>query len=196
MADDDTQRVEDQDAPDTDNTDSDETVEPTVTTDDDKVSKADYDKLFARMQAADKAKSAAEKALSDKNKAEMSELERTKTELDEAKQLATKLASDVDKLRIENAFFQNNKYTWHDPSDAIAALDMSTVSIGEDGKVEGLTAAIADVAKRKPHFVKKDDKSDPPPVATGDPANGNRKGTKVESADRAALAKRFPALNK
>jgi hypothetical protein len=159
-----------------------------------KVSKEDFDKLFSRMQAADRAKTAAEHKLSEIEKAKLGDLDRAKTERDEAVKENTELQKVVQQMRIENAFHRENKYTWHDSADALAALDMSVVQIGEDGKVEGLKAAIDDVAKRKPHFVKKD--TGPAPVATGDPANGTRKGEKAESADRKALANRFPALRK
>lgn len=160
----------------------------------DTIPKEDFDKLFARMQAADRAKTAAENKLSEIEKAKLGDLDRAKTERDEAVKENAELQKVVQQMRIENAFHRENKYTWHDPADALAALDMSVVQIGEDGKVEGLKAAIDDVAKRKPHFVKKD--TGPAPVATGDPANGTRKGEKAETADRKALANRFPALRK
>lgn len=163
---------------------------------DDKVSKADYDRVFARMQAADRAKTESEKKLSEIEKAKLGDLELAKTERDEAVKMVTNLEKVVHDLRVENAFHRENKYTWHDPADALSALNMANVSIGEDGTVEGLKAAIDDVAKRKPHFVKKDDNSGPKPVASGEPVNGKRQGSKVETADRAALSKRFPALNK
>ena len=179
--------------------DTDTVVEPddvVVDPDKDKVSKADFDKVFARMQAADRAKTIAENKLAEEAKAKLGDLERAQTERDEAVKLNEDLTKAVTALRVENAFHRENKYTWHDPADALAALDMSGVEIGEDGQVSGLKAAIDDVAKRKPHFVKKNDKADPPPVASGDPANGKRKGEPAETADRKALRNRFPALNK
>jgi hypothetical protein len=202
MADDNVQStdVDDQDADTTtgdDTTDKSTTDKPdtVVVAKDDKVAKEDFDKLFARMQAADRAKTAAEQKLADIEKAKMGDLERAQAERDEALAQVAALAKVVENLRIENAFHLENKYTWHDPKDALGALDMSGVEIGEDGKVSGLKSAIDDVAKRKPHFVKKDS-GDPAPVASGDPANGQRKGNKAEGADRKALANRFPALNK
>jgi hypothetical protein len=74
------------------------------------------------------------------------------------------------------------------------------VEIDEDGKVTGMEAAIKDVVKRKPHFVKsqkeKDNASNGAPAANG-ALNGTRKGDeKQNQATRTALAKRFPVLNK
>jgi hypothetical protein len=196
MADDD-KNVQGTDVTDDDvveNEENEENEEKEVTTEQEKINKSDYDKLFARMQAADRAKNAAENKLSAIEKAKMGDLERATAERDEAVKQNAELQKAVQQMQIENAFHRENKYTWHDPADALAALDMSVVQIGEDGKVEGLKAAIDDVAKRKPHFVKKD--TGPAPVATGDPANGTRKGEKAETADRKSLANRFPALRK
>jgi FtsZ-binding cell division protein ZapB len=158
------------------------------------VSQSDYDKLFARMQAADRAKTAAEHKLSEIEKAKLGEVDRLKVDVEELTKENDQLKTQLQTVRIENAFYRENKHTWHDPADALSFLDMSSVTIGEDGKVEGLKSAIDDVAKRKPHLVKKD--TGPEPVASGEPVNGTRKGDKPESGDMKALAKRFPALRK
>lgn len=192
MADDDG-TVQSTDTDDTTVTEDDDTTTSTETKSE-TVSKAEYDKVFARMQAADRAKIDAVNKLSEIEKEKLGNLERAVQERDEAVKENEQLKSEIQKTRIENAFHRENKYTWHDPADALAALDMSVVQIDEDGNVEGLKAAIDDVAKRKPHFVKKD--TGPAPVATGDPANGRRKGDAVETTDRKALATRFPALRK
>lgn len=165
------------------------------------VSKSDFDKLFARMQAADRAKNLAETALREKEKAEMSDLDRTKAELEDERKKAEEAAAQVKTMMVENAFHRENKFAWHDVSDAIAALDLSGVEVTEDGKVTGMAAAIKDVAKRKPHYVKskqegsEEGDGDGPPAANGH-NNGRRKGDKGEALDRAKLAQRFPALGK
>lgn len=166
-------------------TDSEESKDQTI-------SKSEYDKLFNRMQAADRAKSDAEKRLKSIEEKDMSELEKTKSQLKTATDEREGLADQLKKVLIENAFHRDNKYSWHDVSDAISALDMSGVEITDDGKVTGMSDAIKDVAKRKPHFVKTEN---PPPAATG-ANNGQRKGEKGESSDRNALLQRFPALGK
>lgn len=160
----------------------------------DVVPKSEFEKLFARMQAADRAKNAAEAKLREKEQAEMSETERTKAQLAEATKKAEEAQNRLKTTLIENAFHRENKIVWHDVSDAIAALDMSGVEITEDGKVTGMAAAIKDVAKRKPHYVKQGEGTQPP--AANGASNGQRRGEKGETPDRKALIARFPALGK
>lgn len=160
---------------------------------DETVSKAEFDKVFARMQAADRAKNDAETKLREKEQAELGELDRAKVQLEEQKARADEAEKELKKTLIENAFHRENKHTWHDVADAIAALDMSLVEVADDGKVTGMAKAIEGVAKSKPHYVKNDDGSGPP--AANGANNGKRKG-EGETPDRATLAKRFPALNK
>lgn len=170
--------------------------------DDDKpVSRTEFQRLFKRMQAADRAKGEAERKLREKEQAEMSELDRLKAQLEEK---STEAASASDRLKamiIENAFHRDNKVSWHDVGDAISALDLSGVEIDEDGKVSGMAAAIKELIKRKPHFVKKVEKEEEEGDGSGPPAannasNGRRKGTAGNNFDRAAMSKRFPALGK
>jgi hypothetical protein len=165
-----------------------------------KVSKSELDRVKARMQAADKAKSAAEAKLREIEQAKLGDLEKAKLQLDEVTKRAEAAEKALRDTQIENAFHRNNKFEFHDVADAISALDLSGVEIDEDGKVSGMEAAIKDVVKRKPHFVKsqkqKDDTGNGTPAANG-ALNGTRKGDeKQNQATRAALAKRFPVLNK
>lgn len=160
------------------------------------VSKADWKKLFARMQAADRAKGVAEAKLREKEQAEMSELDRTKSQLEEAAKAKTEADDRLKAMVIENAFHRENKFTWHDVADAVAALDLSGVEVGEDGKVTGMAAAIKDVAKRKPHYVKSEDKDGTGLPAANGAHNGQRKGKETETVDKAKLVARFPALGK
>lgn len=163
----------------------------------DTVSRADYDRLFSRMQAADKAKSAAEAKLREKDQADMTELERSKAQLEEHKTRADAAEDRLKAMIVENAFHRENKHVWHDVGDAIAALDLSGVEIGEDGKVTGMANAIKDVVKRKPHYVKSDDEGDGSgPPAANSASNGQRKGESRNAIDRAKMAARFPALGK
>lgn len=163
----------------------------------DTVSKAEFQRILDRMKAADRAKSAAEAKLREKERAEMGDLDRAKSELEEQKTRAEELESRLNALLIENAFHRENKIIWHDVSDAIAALDMSGVEITEDGKVTGMADAIKNVAKKKPHYVKSIDEGDgDAPPAANSATNGQRKGKKSETLDSKRLASRFPALGK
>lgn len=164
---------------------------------DEKVSKTDFDRLFTRMQAADRAKTAAEAKLREKEQAELSDLDRTKSQLEDEKKAREEAEGNLRRMVIENAFHRENRYSWHDVGDALAALDLSGVEIDDDGKVTGMAAAIKKVAKDKPHFVKsKEEGEGSGPPAANDATNGRRKGESSETLDRKKLVSRFPALGK
>lgn len=183
----------------TDTTDAGEGEETSDEGDQQTYSKADYEKLLARMKAADKAKSVAENKLREHDQAKLSDLEKAQAQVDELTKRATAAEEKLKNTLIENAFHRSNKFEFHDVADAISALDLTGVEIDDDGKVTGMEAAIKDVVKRKPHFVKSQKEKD---AGNGAPAangalNGTRKGDeKQQQANRAALAKRFPALNR
>jgi hypothetical protein len=81
------------------------------------------------------------------------------------------------------------------------------VDVDEHGNIDkrDLRLALKDLAKRKPHLVRKpattsdddtstDDTTDADTKSSGSRMNGQRKGRKTNT-DRAALAQRFPVLN-
>ncbi len=161
------------------------------------VSLADYEAVKARMQAADKAKSDAEKKLADLEKKDMSELDRTKTELAERDKTIETLNTTIANMALQNAFLTDNKYTWHDPRDALALLDREGVEIKEDGKVTGLRQAIDKLAKAKPHLIKGDEKKNDGEgegEPSGSASNGRRKGD--EKSNKVDYSRRFPALKR
>lgn len=202
-ADDQNRDDQNQDGDEREGQDSDDSADDEGSGDDAKqtVSKTEFQKLFARMQAADRAKNAAEAKLREKERAEMGELDRAKSEANEHKQRADAAEERLKSMIIENAFHRENKFSWHDVGDAIAALDLSGVEVDEDGKVTGMADAIKAVAKKKPHYVKKNDQNDDqgngegPPAANG-ASNGKRKGATGETPDVKKLVSRFPALGK
>lgn len=130
-------------------------------------------------------------------------------ELREAKQKADKLSAAQQRLVLENAFLRCNVVDWVDADDALSLVDLSDVDVDEDGTVDrrALRAALKDLAKRKPHLVKKptvsdqddddedDDDQEPRSRRSGAPMNGRRKGTR-QDASREALAKKFPVLGR
>lgn len=130
-------------------------------------------------------------------------------ELAEAKERADKLTARQQRLALENAFLRSNLIDWVDPDDALRLVDLDDVDVDEDGTVDrrALRAALKDLAKRKPHLVKKpkvsdrddedDDTDDDEEPRSGRPArmNGRRKGSR-DTATRDDLAQRFPVLNR
>ncbi len=181
----------------------------------------EYEGLRRRMQAADKAKSKAEKALREKQLAEKGELDRAKTETADAVKAKEGLEHAVEQLRLHNAFLSSNAYTWHDPEDALRLADLSDVEIDDDGKVHGLEEAIKKLATKKPHLLKakgnrktvsddeddtddgddnSDEDEDDTPNRNGKPASGSSVGSgksnrgKPKKFDADYLRKTYPAL--
>lgn len=87
--------------------------------------------------------------------AELSETERLKKQLADAKaaqeQLVAKMAETQVRAAVERAAAQMRFY---DPADAYALADLSAVTTGEDGKIDGVDKALKDLAKAKPHLVR------------------------------------------
>lgn len=121
------------------------------------VSKADYEALLKRMQAADRSKSEAEKKLREAADKEKTELQIAQRDRDEASQRVTAMENDLKQARLQNAFLADNSYDWHSPSKALALVDLAGVEIGDDGKVTGLTDALKALAKSDPYLVKAKD---------------------------------------
>lgn len=163
-----------------------------------KVDATELEAVKRRMQAADQRASAAEaelKKLQDKDKSELERTQGQVQELTSALEAATKL---IDDMALKNAFFTDNKHTWHDPSDALALLDREGVEVKE-GNVTGLAPAIEKLAKAKPHLLKTADgdgknggAGNGSSGASGSANNGKRAGEGKD--DKKDYTSRFPAL--
>jgi hypothetical protein len=127
-----------------------------------------------------------------------------KRDFDEAKSKLENLTSTNKNLTAQLAFFKSNTIDWADASDAFALAKTEGLFddvIDEDGNVDTreLRRTLRDLAKRKPHLVKKaasgrDTDEDGPDTQSGSSMNGRRKGDRKQGADRTSLAKRFPVL--
>lgn len=166
----------------------------------DVVTRAEFDAIFKRMQAADQAKAAAETKLKEIERKDQSELEKAKNDLADLQKEHADAMAALNQKALENEFLANNKHTWHDAKDALRLLDMEGVEV-KDGNVTGLTAAIEKLAKAKPHLLKSEsDKDDDKngdgkngsSGASGSATNGKRKGE--GGADKVNYSSRFPAL--
>lgn len=158
------------------------------------ISREEFDALKARMQAADRAKAAAEARIKEFEDKDKSELEKAARDRDEALALGEKLAEQLDQERIRNAFMSSNKFQWRNPSTAIKLADLSEVTIGDDGKVTGLDKALEALAKSDPYLLKGDDDEDDDKLkgktaAGGTPPKGNK-----QKARREELLTKYPAL--
>lgn len=146
------------------------------------------------------------KAIEDKDKPAE---ELTKREADEAKEKANRLEAKLRTQTLELAFFKANQIEWVDPSDVLKLIDLDEVDVDEDGTVDAkaLRAALKDLAKRKPHLVKKskaepdddedeeDDDEEPRSRRSAPRMNSRRRG-QGQKPSREELAKKFPVLGR
>lgn len=121
-------------------------------------------------------------------------------------------------ITAQLAFFKANIINWVDPSDAFALADREGLFddvVDENGTVDAreLRRGLRDLAKRKPHLVKKseddpkargrknatdddeDEEDEPRSPRSGSTMNGSRRGKKGTTPSRAELAKKYPVLN-
>lgn len=161
------------------------------------VSKADFDALFARMQAADRRASKAEQDLRAAQDAGKTEQQRKDDEREAAIKERDALRAEVRNARIANAFLTVTGFNWHDPSDALDMLMaryLDGVDIDDNGKVNGIDAAVKKMAKDKPYLIKAESSS-----TAADQMNGTRKGEGNRGDQKArdeSLIKRFPAMQR
>lgn len=161
------------------------------------------DKALERMRAADRAKSTAEATLAELQKQlreyedkDKTELERAQRDAQEAQARAEAAEANLKKERVNNAFLLNNTVAWHNPQTALSLLDLSDVTIGDDGSVKGIDKAIDALSKSDPYLVKpKDDTSgkDLPPSGSQVGSGNSRKDAKP---DREQLLAKYPALRR
>lgn len=158
----------------------------------------DYDRLMARMKAADRRASTAETRVKEFEKAGQSDLEKAQTEAQEAAKRAEAAEQALNVERIANAFLASNSVNWHDPMDALKMLRsdfMDGVEISEDGRVTGMKDAIKRMAREKKYLVNSESGTS---ASTSDGMNGKRKGDAGanQKAKDDELAKRMPALGR
>lgn len=145
-------------------------------------------------------------ALEDKDKKPE---ELTERETREAKAKADKLEARQVQLARENAFLKINVIDWVDADDALALAEREGLFedvVDEDGTVDqrALRVALKDLAKRKPHLVKKpkqssdDDEGDSGQGSSRSAGtmNGRRRGQDGSAKTREELAKKFPVLGR
>lgn len=94
-------------------------------------------------------KEAQAKELEDIKAKDMSELEKAQTASSKAEITIKELNVKNEEMQVELAFlkFPRDKYDWHDAGAALALLDRADLTLNEDGTVDGMTAAIKQLAK-------------------------------------------------
>jgi hypothetical protein len=176
------------------------------------ISKAEYDALMARMQAADRAKSVAEAKVAELNAAGQTELQKAQADLVAANQRIKDMETTGQETILTNAFLMvNDKPEWHDASVAMKLLDRSLL-VFEGATVKGIDAAVAKLVKDHPYLVKPktdagDGKGNNGQTGGGSGGKGNngqqqQSGTSNNGGnsgggsgtDRAAMAAKYPAM--
>lgn len=137
------------------------------------------------------------------------EIERLTAERDDAVKerdaLREKFSSSTVELEIIKA--SRKKYDWADIEDVLNDRTLrKAIEIDDDGEISGVTEALKDLAKRKPHFLQKateddDDKSKSNGRAkssgsgkSGGQPSGGANGDR--SVDRQALNAKYPILGR
>lgn len=166
-------------------------------------------KLLREQQARDKADREAEL----KGK---SEVERATAERDDAVKERDSLKEQLaaNKVELEIIRLSHKKHDWADIEDVLNDKALRrAIEIGEDGEISGVTEALKDLAKRKPHFLAKssedtDDKGGKNSNGRQTATNGNGNGKSGSNpngasgdknnrqADRDRLAETYPILGR
>lgn len=163
------------------------------------VSREEFDKLFQRMQAADRRATAAETKVKEQERAKMDDLTRAQAELDEAKAKLKEMDQQLRTERLHNAFLASNTVSWHDPELAMSKIDLEGIQ-KDDGTIDSasLKKAIQALAKEKPFLVKSEGDGDgsrktgPTGAGVGTDLGGDK--TKTGPTNREKLLQKYPAL--
>lgn len=156
------------------------------------VSREEFDAVRNRMTAADQRASKAEQELQKLRDKDLPEAEKLKRDYETSQKQVTELQATNQKLALEVAFLKDNTYTWHNPQSALKLVDMSQVTINEDGSVSGLKDALKALATSNDYLVKKEAAAvETPPAGT---ATGNNGGSSSTKPSTKGMAARLPAL--
>lgn len=169
------------------------------------VSKEEYDRLMARMQAADRNKSEVERKLKEFEDKDKSELERATEEARTATETVKAKDAVIKAQAVKLAFMTSASHiTWHDPADALefAMKELSDLEVSEDGSVDSkaVKAAADKLAKDKPYLVKGNTSQSGSGSGGTNGASGasvgNGKGSDKKDLDREKLIAQYPALRR
>ena len=111
----------------------------------------------ANSEAADRRKKleAFEAAEQKRKEAEMSELEKAQAALSEMERKATEAQQAYQREKIESAVkFAAQALNFHKPEDAIALLDLSTLTLTDKGEVDGVDEALKALSKERSYLIK------------------------------------------
>lgn len=157
-------------------------------------SKAELEKVTARMRAADQRASQLEAELRQIKDKDLPEAEKLKRDHEEAVARAEKAEQRVAEMAISNAFLTDNTYKWKNPVTAMKLLDRDKVTVEADGSVQGMKDALKALATSDPYLLddtKGEESKETPPPGTA-PANNGGAGKGKDP--KATQQRRFPAM--
>lgn len=157
------------------------------------VAKAELEQQRARTRAADERAARLDAELKQLRDKDLPEVEKLKRDFEETQQQVTTLRDTNQKLALQVAFLKDNTYSWHNPETALKLVDLSQVTVEEDGSVSGLKDALKALATSNDFLVRKEATTEAPKPAST--ASGNNGGAGGSAPKRSQLAARFPALN-
>lgn len=163
----------------------------------DTVSRADFEAIQARMVAADRRATAAEKAIKDAADAQLSEAEKTANALKETQAALEKEKQRNEEQAVENAILADQTYSgkWHNPQTALSLVDRSMITFDDKGKPQGVKAALDKLAKDHAYLLKPAEGAgtgnEGKGGSTGAPGAPRQQGT---GTGKTELEKRFPAM--
>lgn len=167
--------------------------------DNDTVSREEFEKVMARLKAADQRASALEAEKKKAEDAKKDDLQRAQDQVKDLEEKVSGLTDQINALRLGNAFLSVNDHVWHDPDTALDIASRNGYlddALTDDGEVDKkvLKKALDRLATEKEFLVKKDSAPSKPGEPSGEPAGGRSGNQNDKGAQRAALKKRFPAL--
>lgn len=169
------------------------------------VSADEYAALQRRMQAADRAKTAAEQRVAEFEAANATELEKAIKRAEEAEAKLGEAEKRARDAQIHSEVLKLPGYEWHDADALLKLIDLDGVEVGEDGKITGVKEAVKALASKAPYLLKatddksgdkKDKKDQKPPDG---PPSGHQPGTTPPdgaAAKREELLERYPQLQR
>lgn len=162
------------------------------------------DRQYRRRKDAEAERDEMKKELEKLKGKDTPELEQLQNRVNEQETQINALTDTLRQARLENAFLQDNTYSWHNPSRALKLADLSDVEIEDDGSVHGLKAALDKLAKSDAYLInqeskgkgKSDDKKDLPD--TSDSKNPSKKEKKDQSKEdrQKELKQKYGALRR
>lgn len=147
-----------------------------------------------RTQAADKRAAEFEQQLRQLRDKDLPEAEKLKRDFEESQAQVTKLQGVNQELALKVAFLSDNTYSWHNPDRALKLVDLSQVTIEEDGSVSGLKEALKALATSDDYLVKKEATEKQVETKPASTAAGNNGGAGGSAPSRAKLTSRFPTM--